>query len=141
MFSLTYNAFLIFLLKSTYVLQYPHLYKTGSPFTYLFPISFFIYAKAILSKSKPMSKYWFLLLIFPIIHVIELMPFFLKTSSHKIASLKNIFTVNDGLVFSTEGWVPTNVHFDLQFILGVFLCLAIGKLLYNKIKNRSISTN
>ncbi len=132
--SLTYNAFLIFLLKSTYVLEYPHFYKTGSPFTYLIPISFFLYAKSVLSKTKTISSYYFLLLIVPFLHTVELIPFYLKSAAYKANHLKNIFTVNDGLVFSSEGWLTTDVHFYFQFLIGIILCAVISITLYKEIK-------
>lgn len=127
-FSISYYCFTIFIVNSDKLLDWPHLFRTGSPFFYLVSVSFFLLGKAYLSNKNAPQLLDFVLLLIPILHSIELLPFYLKSSSEKIIIIES-FIQNKGSIYTTNtSLIPANFHYISQGFLGM---LSGGIVLFN----------
>jgi AraC-like DNA-binding protein len=124
---LTYYCFMVFIVDSGKILQYPHLFRTGSPFFYLLAIAILWVGQAYLFDKKKLEKSDFLLLLIPILHLIENTPFYLQSTAQKSAYLQSLLVDRDQILYANEGWLPTSIHYGLQLIFGL---LVSGYLIY-----------
>jgi AraC-like DNA-binding protein len=120
-FSLTYNSFLTFLAVSGFLLDYPHFYRTASPLFYCVPISLYLLGKAIGQKQVRPTRYDLLFFIIPLIHIAELLPFYLKDAAYKLMYLENLQASPDIMVFSHVSLFSNALHYIFQLGLGVVL--------------------
>ena len=120
-FSLTYNAFLSFLATSGLLLEYPHFYRTASPFLYGIPISLYLLAKAIGKNQNSPSRLDYALFLIPLLHLIELTPFYFQDSALKLGHLGDLTANPDIMVFDKVSLIPSNWHYFIQLSLGAVL--------------------
>jgi AraC-like DNA-binding protein/drug/metabolite transporter (DMT)-like permease len=120
-FSLTYNAFLSFLANSGLLLEYPHFYRTASPFIYCIPIALFLMAKAIGKNRDTPSRSDYALFLIPLLHLVELTPFYFQDSALKLEHLGNLRANPDIMVFDKVSLIPSNWHYFFQLSLGAIL--------------------
>ena len=120
-FSLTYNAFLSYLATSGLLLEYPHFYRTASPFIYCIPIALFLLAKAIGKNRDTPSRSDYALFLIPLLHLVELTPFYLQDSALKLGHLGDLTANPDIMVFDKVSLIPSNWHYFFQFSLGAVL--------------------
>ena len=120
-FSLTYNAFLSFLATSGLLLEYPHFYRTASPFIYCIPIALYLLAKAIGKNQDAPSRSDYALFLIPLLHLIELTPFYFQDSLVKLEHIGNLSTNPDIMVFDKVSLIPSNWHYFFQLSLGAVL--------------------
>jgi len=120
-FSLTYSAFLSFLANSGLLLEYPHFYRTASPFIYCIPIALFLLAKAIGKNRDKPSRSDIALFLIPLLHLIELTPFYFQGSALKLEHLGDLTANPDIMVFDKVSLISSNWHYFFQFSLGAVL--------------------
>lgn len=120
-FCLTYNSFLTFLAVSGLLLDYPHFYRTASPLLYCIPISLYLLGKAIGKNQVKPSGRDLLLLAIPLLHILELIPFYAKNAADKLFHLKNLTSDPDIMVFDSVSFIPNVWHYLFQLSLGVIL--------------------
>ena len=139
LFSLTYTCFLVFLTEGGAILQYPHFYRTASPFVYAAPIALFLLGKAFGKNKNRFSIRDFALLLIPVLHFAELLPFYLKDAAAKNATLKNIINGTDVLVYNEVSLIPNIWHFRAQLFLGALLMgiTFLRTLKYRRNQNRT----
>lgn len=121
LFSLFYDSLVMFFSHSGVITEYPHFFRTDSPFFYCIPISFYLYYKSHSLKSAWKYSPDIYLLVIPIIHIIELMPFYMLDTSDKRDYLLSLSGNSDAVIYSSEGWIPNSWHFVLQLTLGLIL--------------------
>ena len=119
--SVSYYSFVVFLINSKFIIEYPHFFRTASPFLYALSISFYFYYRSYSKLSVFKRKIDFFLLVIPLINFIELLPFYLQNAEVKKNHILNVSVNKDGFIYSAEGWIPNSWHFILQLSLGVFL--------------------
>ena len=120
-FSLAYNALLSFLATSGLLLDYPHFYRTASPFIYCIPISLYLLAKAIGKNQNTPSRSDYALFLIPLLHLAELTPFYVQNSAVKLEHLGNLTTNPDIMVFDKVSLISSNWHYLFQLSLGAIL--------------------
>ncbi|MGB5188544.1 helix-turn-helix domain-containing protein [Robiginitalea sp.] len=120
-FSLTYNAFLTFLVTSGLLLNYPHFYRTASPFIYCIPISLYLLAKAIGKNQDAPTRSDYALFLIPLLHLIELTPFYFQNSAFKLEHLGNLTANPNIMVFDKVSLISSHWHYLFQFSLGAIL--------------------
>lgn len=133
-FSLGYVSLLSYLINSRKILEVPHLYRTASPFMYTISITLFLLARSIRKKQqKPSWKdlAWFAL---PLLHILELLPFFLRPASDKLEVLQNLNTDLDAIFSPKNGLLPDTWHYWLQFAVGTLL---FGQIFLTTLKYRN----
>lgn len=137
LFCLTYYCFMVFLTDSSEILNFPHFFKTGSPFFYLLGITIFWVGQSYLFGKESLGKWDYLLLLIPILNVIEFLPFFLDSRENKVAYLEDLVINRDKMIFAFEGWIPTALHFIFQLLIGLVASLYILK----AVKDQKAITN
>ena len=131
-FSLSYYSFVVFLIQSKLIIEYPHFFRTASPSLYCLSIAFYLYYKSHVQRSDWRKNRSIYLLIIPTIHVLELLPFYLQGTSVKRQYLLDISNNSDDVIYSFEGWIPTSWHFVLQLSLGIVLFTLVLVDIYKK---------
>ena len=121
--SLTYVAFIIYLINSGWIIEYPHFFKTGGPVCYLVPVAFYLYGKHVFKDSLKWTDYLWLLL--PVLNVVELIPFYLQPVEHKIALLSKIALDKNELYLAKEGLIPTYWHNVFYLLFGTISSFAV----------------
>lgn len=124
-FSVSYYSLVVFLIHSNLILSYPHFFKSASPFLYCLSIAYYLYFKSHTRPKSSLKNSELLLILIPIIHFIELLPFYLLKASEKKSYILNLASGRDQIIYSHEGWIPTYIHYYLQIILGLFLFFAV----------------
>jgi AraC-like DNA-binding protein len=135
-FSLTYNNFLNLLILNGYIIEYPHFYRTGSPFMYLFPISFLLYSEMVLFQKNSFDWRYGLLFIVPWVHCMENMPFYLEGQESKIEFLNQVLLGADNALYLKIGWISNYWHYLFQFLFGVVLICAVMIRFYTKTEKK-----
>ena len=120
-FSLSYYSFVVFLIQSKLIIEYPHFFRTASPSLYCLSIAFYLYYKSHVQRTTWKKNWSIYLLLIPTIHLIELLPFYIQSTSVKRQYLLDISNNSDDVIYSFEGWIPTSWHFVLQLSLGIVL--------------------
>lgn len=118
-FSISYYCFTIFLVNSGKLIDLPHFFRTGSPFFYLLSISFFLLGRAYLNNKNTPQFLDIVLLSIPILHAMELLPFYLKSSSEKIGVIESFILDKGGIYTTDTSFISTNLHYNLQGFFGL----------------------
>lgn len=134
---LTYYCFVVFIVDSGKILEYPHFFKTGSPVFYLLAISILWVGQAHLLEKEQLGKWDFAFLLIPILNFIEFLPFYIQSSEEKRLYLLELFADRDQIIYAFEGWVPTVFHYSFQLFLGI----GISIFLIKKVKKRKKEIN
>jgi AraC-like DNA-binding protein len=100
-----WGVLIYLLMSSTYILDFPHLYKTGVPINYLAAPLSYLYIKSVL-KNEFKFKKWEVLHFIPFfIFIINHLPFYTLPSNEKLLIIKatiqdwsNAYKVNTGLM-------------------------------------------
>ena len=91
-FSLTLLAATQLLMRTEYMLQMPYFFRISDPFSYLVPVSNYLFYRMVLMNEYKFRKWdWFLFLPF-VVHFGELVPYYFSPNSIKIADLNYIFS-------------------------------------------------
>lgn len=126
--SISYYSFTIFMVNSDQLINWPHVFRTGSPFFYMISVSLFLLSRAFINDQKKPELLDIVLLSIPILHIIELLPFYLKSSSEKIIIIES-FIQNKGSIYTTDtSFISTNFHYTLQGFFGI---LSGGTVVFN----------
>jgi AraC-like DNA-binding protein len=134
-FSLSYYSFVVFLIHSRLIIEYPHFFRTASPLLYALSISFYFYYKSYSKLPIFKQKSNLLLLAIPIINIIELLPFYVQSAQEKRNYILNVSVNQDDIIYSIEGWIPNSWHFILQLSLGILL---FSSVLFHIIKTQYV---
>lgn len=119
LFCLTYYCLVVFLVDSGGILDYPHFFKTGSPFFYLLAISILWVGQSHLYQKRHFNKWDFALILIPILNIIEFIPFYLNTASEKREYLLDLIADRDQIIYAFEGWIPTFYHYLFSLLIGL----------------------
>jgi len=120
-FSLSYCTFVVLLIHSRLIIEYPHFFRTASPLLYALSISFYFYYRSYSNLPIFKRKVDFFLLAIPLINLIELLPFYLQSAQVKKNYLLSVSANKDDIIYSAEGWIPNSWHFILQLSIGIIL--------------------
>ena len=115
------------MVNSGKLIEWPHVFRTGSPFLYLLSISFFLLGKAHLTNKNKPELLDILLLSIPVLHTLELLPFFIKSGSEKIKFIENFIDNTGGIYTTNTSAIPSNSHYIMQ---GFFGLLGSGIILF-----------
>jgi len=124
-FSLSYYCFVVLLIYTNEIIEYPHFFRTASPFLYALPIAFYLYYKNHVTKVFRKNRIENLLLLIPIIHFFELLPFYLQSASVKRQYLLSLVNNEDDMIYSFEGWISTFWHGIFQVSLAIILFVLV----------------
>ena len=119
--STSYYSFMVYLVHSGQLVNYPHFFRTGSPFLYLIPISLMLFARAVARNQKAPRWQDLAWLAIPVLHLIELLPFYLQGAAVKLQFLKGLNVNRDLVFYGHKSWIPSIWHYYIQGILIIAL--------------------
>ena len=129
--------FMNFLILSKFILQFPWLYRLPSPLFYFLVPSAYIYVRMVLLDEPHARKTDWLHAIPAIIHLVEMLPFYLSSNEIKIAQILEDSQNPMGLMANTEGWLPVYMHNLLRGLQGLIYSSMIYLMLWKSAKKRS----
>jgi AraC-like DNA-binding protein len=107
-----------FLIANQLIFKVPILFRLFSPLHYwMFPAGF-LYVYITLTDSKKIPLLAWLLFLPGLLHVVEMMPFYLLPKQLKLAYMKNLFAKTMGGYTHGEGWLPNYAHNQIRGVLG-----------------------
>jgi AraC-like DNA-binding protein len=101
------------------IINFPNLYRTASPGVYLTAPLIYLYTRAILKNENGLKWKDSIHFIPTILHTVELMPFFLKSTAYKQELLFNVINNPDLAIPINEGILPPYVQFFIRTGLGI----------------------
>jgi AraC-like DNA-binding protein len=129
--------FMNFMILSKFILQFPWLYRLPSPLFYFLVPSAYIYVRMVLLDEPHARKTDWLHAIPALIHLLEMLPFYLGSNEIKIAQIIEDSQNPMGLMANTEGWLPVYIHNLLRGIQGLIYTSLIYLMLWKSAKKRS----
>lgn len=116
-FILIISSFFYWLLSSGHFFDYPHFLRVPAPFHYLIGPSIYLFVRTLLKREKSLQKWDWLHFLPFVLHVIELIPFYIQDASVKIEMIK-VFQSNYASSFSNfdDGFLSSKVHTLIKFI-------------------------
>jgi AraC-like DNA-binding protein len=133
-FSLSWLMLTNYLLLSHYIYVFPHLFRTSSPLTYLIIPCGYLYVRSILYKEKRFKKYDWVHFTPAFLHILELMPFYVKSTAFKQGELKIILTHLNDVMYTELGLLPTHTHMLLKVSLGLLYIIYQFHIIHRFIK-------
>ena len=91
-FSLTLLATTQLLMRTELMLKVPVFFRMSDPFSYLVPITNYLFYRMVLMNEYKFRKWDWLLVLPFIFHLLELMPYYVSGTAIKIADLNNIYS-------------------------------------------------
>jgi hypothetical protein len=96
---------------SGFLLWAPWLYRGGSPVHYLIPVSAWLYVRVSLGQELRLRRWDWLMLVPAILHLLEMLPFYLMPYSEKAAMVAENYAKNpNNFLRFTEGILPAYLH-------------------------------
>jgi AraC-like DNA-binding protein len=134
---MAYSSFLNFLMFSNSLISFPCLFRTSSPFHYLYgPLNYFFVIYTVNSKRSWSKKDYVHLLPF-ILNFLELSPVFFSSTAAKVEMLKNF---NSSTIMAYDlGLLNTLRHLLLKNAFYLVYCLLSLKFLFPIWNNRQSS--
>lgn len=114
-----YLNLIIALLVNGELINFPHLYRTSSPGIYLTAPLIYLYTRAILKNENKLKWKDSIHFLPMILHTLELIPFFLKSSTYKKELLVNVINNPDLAIPINEGIIPPYLQFFIRTGLGI----------------------
>ena len=110
----------IFLYEAKLFFEFPHLLMVTSPIMLLMAPLFYLGIRGLTKNKVGLTKKDLIHFLPAILHVLELLPIYLKSSAEKIELLQHIFKYENELIVSVHGLVP-NIWIDLiRFTLMIY---------------------
>ncbi len=133
--------FMNFLILSKLILQVPWLYRLPSPLFYFLVPSAYIYVRMVLLDEPHARKTDWLHAIPAIIHLVEMLPYYMGSNESKIAQILEDSQNPMGLMANTEGWLPVYMHNLLRGVQGLIYASLICLMLLKSSKKRATGRN
>jgi AraC-like DNA-binding protein len=141
-FSLSLAMIQAVLIYSRYILVFPNFFRLPSPFFYLSLSTSYLYVRAVINDETRFKKFDFLFFIPAILHLGEMLPFYLKPASEKRQLIARLLQDPNEIAQLNEGILPPYMHNMLRSIIGlVFVFLMIRLLVKMKKEGRAEMLN
>jgi AraC-like DNA-binding protein len=139
-FSLTLLAATQLLIRTEYMLQMPYFFRISDPFTYLVPVSNYLFYRMVLMNEYKFRKWdWLFILPFAF-HFVELVPYYLSPTEIKIADINYIFSGRNFDEYQIklnqlkEGFLLTGVQLYLKTLFATVMFVLTIILYFKHIK-------
>ncbi|MCX6299517.1 MAG: helix-turn-helix transcriptional regulator [Bacteroidetes bacterium] len=136
-FSLTILAATQLLIRTEYMLQMPYFFRISDPFSYLVPVSNYLFYRMVLMNEYKFRKWdWLFVLPFAF-HFVELIPYYFSPTAIKMADLNFIFSGSNidesqiKLNQLKEGFLLTGIQLILKAFFATVM-FALTMILYFK---------
>jgi AraC-like DNA-binding protein len=128
------------LIYSRYILDVPHYFRAPSPLFYLSLSTAYLYVRAVVNDETRFKKYDFLLFLPAVLHLGEMLPFYLKSASEKRQLIERLLKDPNEIAQLNEGMLPPYVHNLLRCVIGLVFVILMIRLLVKCAKERRIET-
>jgi AraC-like DNA-binding protein len=136
-FSLTCYSYLIYLIKTGFILDYPNLWNTGSPLNFLHLAAFILFTRSIIKDLKKPKKLDFILMLLPLLSLVAMIPFYLMNVDFKINHIQKMLENKDAIFYATESLIPAYWNFIFQFGFGIIFSAIALYLILKVFKNKN----
>ncbi|MEI6585979.1 MAG: AraC family transcriptional regulator [Sediminibacterium sp.] len=136
-FSLTLLAATQLLMRTEYILQMPFFFRISDPFSYLVPVSNYLFYRMVLMNEYKFRKWDWLFILPFVFHLAELIPYYFSPTAIKISELnyilsgKNYAECQIKLYELKEGFFTTFIQLYLKTIFA-FVMFIVTIALYFK---------
>ena len=131
LFGICMIALVITVVESGLILKVPHFFRLPSPLYYLMFPAAYLYVKTILSDRTRLQKKDYLHFIPALIHLIEMMPFYVKSAEEKLVVIKSVVNQHIDIYAHNEGWLPPFFHNIIRGAMALGYAVAMLQLLRN----------
>jgi AraC-like DNA-binding protein len=144
-FGLTLAMLQAFLIYTGYLEKFPHFFRIPSPFYYLSLATSYLYVRAVLNDETSFKKYDMIHFLPATLHLVELMPFYLKSGDEKREIIQRLLQDPGQIVQLNEGMLPPYIHNLIRSTLGIIYFILMVRLLvkasrvHNKVMLQSAS--
>ena len=134
-----WSVILFLILYSEYILQFPHVFKTGLPLNFLIAPFSYLYVRAVLFNEKKIQKRDLIHLIPFVIVFINYIPFYLLPVNEKVTVIQNSLNYWPDTFKYQAGFLPENFSILFRLILAIiYLVLQWNLILsYKKVHKES----
>jgi len=100
-----------------FIVEMPYLLRSLSPLIYLCAPLFYFFIRNSLQGLSGLKKSDWVHFLPAIIHLVDLLPFYLESNEVKSAFALIIVSDNSKLNFEASGWIPIQLHYLLRIFL------------------------
>ena len=130
LFIYSYINFVTSLIINGAILDVPHFFRTAAPLNYLIGPLIYLYVRASLFSSNRFDYRFSWLFLPALLNVIELIPFYIRSSAEKVAYLQKLPSMPDSIVTIAEGWLPPGIHLAGYTLSSLLYSLLTGWMLW-----------
>ena len=127
----TWSVVLYLVLYSEYILQFPHLFKTGLPINFLIAPLSYLYVRAVLYNEKSIQTKDLLHAIPFLIVFINYIPFYILPVDIKLKIINNSLNYWPDAFKYQAGILPENLAILFRIILAIFYIVLQWKLIFS----------
>jgi len=135
-FSLTLAMAQAYLIYSGNLARFPHVFRLPSPFFYLSLGTSYLYVRSVLNDETTYRKYDLLHFLPAFLHLVELMPFYLKSATEKQVIIEQLLAHPGQIAQLNEGLLPPYLHNVLRSIIGIVYVALMARLLIKANKEK-----
>lgn len=131
---ITMVAMVITLVESGMMLQMPHFFRVPSPLYYaMFPAAY-LYVKLVIADRTQLKNWDYLHFLPAFIHLIEMVPFYLKSAEQKMMSITSVMQQHIQLYEHNEGWLQPYAHNLIRGVMGIVYGFLIWRIVRQSLK-------
>ena len=116
----SWNVLLFNFIFSGSILDYPHLYKSAAPLTFLIPPLGFLYVRSVLFNEKRFKKIDFLHTLPFLFFSVNYLPFFTSSTEFKLAILRTTLLDKNAIITTQLGLLPESVFHVFRTLQTLF---------------------
>lgn len=122
-------VFMLFLLRTGFILNVPWLYRLPSPLYYItFPAAW-LYVRMVLKDETGLRKTDILHALPALLHLVEMLPYYYSNYDHKLAVVTADLANPLGGFRHAEGWMPNYAHNILRSIQAIAYAIPMAYLI------------
>ncbi len=122
-------AIVITVVESGLILEVPHFYRLPSPLYYLMFPAAWLYVKLIITDRTRLEKTDYLHFMPAFIHLIEMIPFYLKSADEKLIEINDAINQHIDIYAHREGWLPPFAHNMIRGLMAIIYAFAMWRLI------------
>ncbi len=122
-------AIVITVVETGLILEVPHFYRLPSPLYYLMFPAAWLYVKLIITDRMRLEKTDYLHFLPALIHLIEMIPFYLKSADEKLIEINEVVNQHIDIYAHREGWLPPFAHNMLRGLMAIIYAFAMWRLI------------